>query len=222
MEDSKATHYSKLGFLIGAILLFISIFLEWYTFQVFDETSTLIGAWTYTIFFEWDTPFSSGNPTNEGYRPVNLNIPLVIIIMFIIILIAAVFVVLFKYINSTPLTLRKYSYVPLFLVILTSFYVVIFPLMYLLPNELYFPSLTNIDSEVGYSFSYSISFGYILQLCGFVLIFPYAVYYNLIITERDKLYNRPHVQIDNIIHQVQEKIDLDKEIAEEVEHLRRM
>ena len=173
-------------------------------------------------FFEWDTPFSSGNPTNEGYRPVNLNIPLVIIIMFIIILIAAVFVVLFKDINSTPLTLRKYSYVPLFLVILTSFYVVIFPLMYLLPHELYFPSLTNIDSEVGYSFSYSISFGYILQLCGFVLIFPYAVYYNLIITERDKLYNRPHVQIDNIIHQVQEKIDLDKEIAEEVEHLRRM
>ena len=224
MENSKIIIYSKLGFLAGAVLLFISLFLEWYKFQVFDETGTLIASWTYNIFFEWITPFSSGNPTNEGYRPLNLGVPLVITIMFIIILLAAVFVVLLKDIGSTPstITLRKYSYLPLFLVILTVFYIVIFPIMYLLPNELYFPGLTNIDPELNYSFSYTISFGYILQLCGFVLIFSHALYYYITIAELEKRNNSPQIQIDNIIHHVQEKLNLDKYIAEEVEELRRI
>ena len=224
MENSKAIIYSKIGFLVGAVLLFISLFLEWYTFQVFDETSTLIASWTYTIFFEWNTPFLAGTPTNEGYRPLNLEVPLVITILFIIVLIAAVFVVLLKDIGSTPsaITLRKYSYLPLFLVILTMFYIVVFPIMYLLPNELYFPGLTNIDPESYFSFSYSISFGYILQLCGFVLIFSYSIYYYITVTELEKRNNAPQIQIDKIIHHVQEKLNLDKFIAEEVEQLRRI
>lgn len=224
MENSKAVVYSKLGFLAGAILLFISLFLEWYTFQVFDETGTLIASWTYTIFFEWDTPFLAGNPTNEGYRPLDLDVPLIITILFIIVLIAAVFVLLLKDIDSTSSAteLRRYSYIPLFLVILTTFYIVVFPIMYLLPNELYFPVLTNIDSELNYSLSYSISFGYILQLCGFVLIFSYALYYYITVAELEKRDNTPHVQIEKIITHVQEKLDLDKYIAEEVEELRRM
>lgn len=217
MEQSKAIIYSKMAFLAGSVLLFISLFLEWYTFQVFDETSALIVSWTYTIFFEWDTTFSSSNLTNEGYRPLNLEVPLVITILFIIVLIAAVFVVLLKDIGSTPsAVLRKYSYLPLFLVILTIFYVVIFPIMYLLPNELYFPGLTNIDSELNYSFSYSISFGYILQLCGFVLIFSYAVYYYITVAELEKRDKTPQIQIDKIIRHVQEPLDLDKYIAEEL------
>lgn len=217
MEQSKAIIYSKIAFLAGSVLLFISLFLEWYTFQVFDETSALIVSWTYTIFFEWDTTFSSSNLTNEGYRPLNLEVPLVITILFIIVLIAAVFVVLLKDIGSTPsAVLRKYSYLPLFLVILTIFYVVIFPIMYLLPNELYFPGLTNIDSELNYSFSYSISFGYILQLCGFVLIFSYAVYYYITVAELEKRDKTPQIQIDKIIRHVQEPLDLDKYIAEEL------
>lgn len=217
MEQSKAIIYSKIGFLAGTVLLFISLFLEWYTFQVFDETSTLIASWSYTIFFEWDTPFSSGNPANEGYRPLNLGVPLVITILFIIVLIAAVFAVLLKDIGSTPsaTALRKYSYLPLFLVILTTFYIIIFPIMYLLPNELYFPGLTNIDSELNYSFSYSISVGYILQLCGFVLIFSYAVYYYITVAELEKRDKTPQIQIDKIIRHVQEPLDLDKFIAEE-------
>ena len=224
LENSKAVVYSKLGFLAGTILLFTSLFLEWYTFQVFDETSTLIASWTYTIFFEWDTPFLSGNPTNEGYRPLDLGVPLAITIMFIIVLIAAVFVVLLKDIGSTSSVteLRRYSYILICLVILTIFYVVVFPIMYLLPNQLYFPGLTNIDSELNYSFSYSISFGYILQLCGFVLIFSYALYYNITVAELEKRDNTPYVQIEKIITRVQEPLNLDKYIAEEVEELRRM
>ena len=224
MEQSKTTIYSKIAFLAGTVLLFISLFLEWYKFQVFDETSTLIATWTYSIFLEWETPFSSGNPTNEGYRPLNLEVPLAITVLFLIVLIAAVFVVLLKDIGSTSSssTLRRFSYLPLFLVILTMFYIVVFPIMYLLPNELYFPGLTNIDSKSNYSFSYSISFGYILQLCGFVLIFSYALYYYITVAGLEKRDNTPQIQIDNIIHQVQENLNLDKYIAEEVEQLRRM
>lgn len=222
MEQSKTIIYSKIAFLAGAVLLFISLFLEWYNFQVFDETSTLIATWTYNIFFEWSSPFSSSNPTNEGYRPLNLEVPLVITILFIIVLLATVFVVLLKDISSTQsaTTLRKYSYLPLFLVILTIFYIVIFPIMYLLPNELYFPGLTNVDSDLNYSFSYSISFGYILQLCGFVLIFSYSLYYYMTVAELEKRDNTPQIQIDKIINQVQEKLNLDKYIAEEVEELK--
>ena len=92
--------------------------------------------------------------------------------------------------------------------------------MYLLPNELYFPGLTNVDSDLNYSFSYSISFGYILQLCGFVLIFSYSLYYYMTVAELEKRDNTPQIQIDKIINQVQEKLNLDKYIAEEVEELK--
>jgi hypothetical protein len=190
---------------------------------VFDENSALIASWTYNLFFEWDTSFSSGNPINEDYRPINLKVPLVIMILFIIILRAAVFAVSCKNMDHNPsvASLRKYSFIPFFLVILTVFYIVVFPLLYLLPNELFFPSLTNIDVTLEYTFSYSISFGYIFQLCGFVLIFPYSIYYYMTITELEKRDHTPEVEIDKIIGHVQEKLNLDKYIAEEQEVIRR-
>jgi hypothetical protein len=217
LENSKTVFYSKIAFFAGALLLFISLFLEWYTFQVFDETRTLIASWKYNLLFEWDTPFSSGNSTNEMYHPLNLEVPLVITILFIGTLLASMFAVLFKDTSSpsSPTSLRKYSYMPLSLVIITIFYIVGFPIMYLLPNELYFPGLTNSDTDLEYTFSYSISLGYILQLCGFVLIFSYSLYYYTTITALEKSESKPHVQIDRIIHHVQERLDLDKYIAEE-------
>ena len=224
MDGSKPVMYSKIAFLVGAILLFISLFLEWYNFQIFDETNTLIVSWNYNIFFEWDTPFSSGNPINETYRPLKLEVPLAITIIFIVILLCALFVVLFKDIGPTPsaTSLRRYSFIPLSLVIITIFYIVLFPIVYLLPKELYFPVLTNKDIDLGYTFTYSISFGYILQLCGFILIFSYSLYYYISITELEKSQSKPHIQIEKVIDHVQEHLDFDHYIAEEEEEIKFM
>jgi hypothetical protein len=213
----KAVLYSKIVFLAGAILLFFSLFLEWYNFHVLDENNVLIATWSYNIVFEWETAFPSGSPINEGFRPHNLNVPLAITILFTIILITAVFVVLLKDVTSTTsiTTLRKYSFMPFFLLVMTLFYVVIFPLVYLLPQELYFPELNSIDSELEYTFSYSISFGYILQLIGFVMIFSYSLYYYRTISDLEKNCNNPSLQIETVIQKVQQPLDLDRYIAEE-------
>lgn len=132
-------------------------------------------------------------------------------------LLTAVFVVLFKDFGSTTsiASLRKYSYILLFLLILTAFYIVVFPIIYLLPNELYFPRLTRLDSDSGFIFSYSISFGYIFQLCGFILIFSYSLHYYITVVELEKFDYKSQIQIEKIIKHVQQPLDLDKYIAEE-------
>jgi hypothetical protein len=208
--------YFKIVFLTGAILLFLSFFLDWYVFQVYDSNNEIIASWSYNIIFEWSTDFPQGITTNEDNRPVNLNAPLVIVLLFGMMLILAVYVVLFKSITSSRKTSQKrYSFPLLSLLILNGFYIVGFPIMYLFPNELYFPVLTIQNVELHTTVDYSISFGYILQLCGFVLVVPYVLFYYFAAVELERLEHKPEVRIEKYVKSIQEPLDLDKFIAEE-------
>ena len=217
INPMRTLSYPKLALLMGVIILFISLFLEWYSFQVVDINNEVIASWSYNLFFEWTTNFPEGATVNEEYRPLNLNVPFYITILFIIMLVLSVGVIIIRDINLSKNTtsIRYYSYIFAFLLILTFFYIVLFPSIYLYPNELYYPVLTNIDTELNIVTYYSVGIGYILQLCGFVLIFPYSLYYILSATAFERNRHIPEIQIEKIILEIQEPLDLDEFIAEE-------
>ena len=208
--------YFKVVYLAGVTVLFVSLFVNWYTFQMF-ENGILTVSWSYNILFEWSTDLPPGISINENLRPGDIAVPSVLNFLFIGILLFTLYIIFFKDLEQTENigVLRKFSFGFVCLIALLLFYIVIFPIIYLVPNELYFPSLVDNNIDLAMRFSYSISYGYVLQLIGFLLIFPYSLHYYLTVSQFEKQENTPENRIATYIENVQESIDLDKYIAEE-------
>jgi len=208
--------YFKVVYLAGVTVLFVSLFVNWYTFQMF-ENGILTVSWNYNIMLEWSTDLPPGITINENFRPENLAVPPVLNFLFIGILLFTLYIIFFKDLEQTENigVLRKFSFGFICLIALLLFYIVIFPIIYLVPNELYFPSLVDNNIDLAMRLSYSISYGYVLQLIGFLLIFPYSLHYCITVTQFEKQENTPERRIAAYIENVQERIDFDKYIAEE-------
>ena len=208
--------YFKILFLAGVTVLFVSLFVNWYTFQLF-ENGILTVSWNYNIVFEWSTDLPSGIMINENYRPNNLAVPPILNVLFVGILLFTLYIIFFKDLEQSEnfTLLRKFSLGFVCLIALLLFYIVIFPVIYLIPNELYFPTLVDNNIDLARRLSYSISYGYILQIVGFLLVFPYSLHYYVTITQFEKQENTPERRIAAYIENVQESIDFDKYIAEE-------
>ncbi|MHA1987200.1 MAG: hypothetical protein ACW98D_11215 [Promethearchaeota archaeon] len=213
---SSLPFYFKIVFLAGVTCLFVSLFVNWYTFQMF-ENGILTVSWNYNIFFEWSTDLTPGITVNENNRPNNLMVPSTVNFFFIGVLFFTLYVIFFKDLEQTKNIgmLRKFSLGFICLIVVLLFYIVIFPIIYLIPQELYFPSLVDINNDLAIRISYSISYGYILQIMGFLLIFPYSLHYYLTVSQFEKKENTPENRIASFIENVQESIDFDKYIAEE-------
>lgn len=181
------------------------------------ENGILTVSWNYNLFFEWSTELPSGITVNENYHPNNLAVPPVLNYSFIGILLFTVYIIFFKDLEQSENLgiLRKFSFGFVCLIALLLFYIVFFPIVYLIPNELYFPSLVDINIELSTRISYSISYGYILQLIGFLLVFPYSLHYYITIAQFEKQENTPERKVATYIEDIQEQIDFDKYIAEE-------
>ena len=208
--------YFKVVYLAGVTVLFVSLFVNWYTFQMF-ENGILTVSWNYNIMLEWSTNLPPGITINENFKPENLAVPPVLNFLFIGILLFTLYIIFFKDLEQTENigVLRKFSFGFICLIALLLFYIVIFPIIYLVPNELYFPSLVDNNIDLAMRLSYSISYGYVLQLIGFLLIFPYSLHYYITVTQFEKQENTPERRIAAYIENVQERIDFDKYIAEE-------
>jgi len=207
----------KLSFLIGLILLFLSPFMEWYSYQIFTLEYELVVSWKFNIFLEWSTSLFPSTPFNEVLRPENLAIPLVINILLFVSIILSGYVVLFKNVEKIE-SLQKfslYSYILGSVLVLNLFYIVIFPVMYLLPQGLYFPFLQIVDYDSTFIYILTCSQGYILQSIAFPLIFPYIIFYFKTISTFQQKEKTPETIITKIIEKAQEPIDIDKLIAQE-------
>jgi len=207
----------KLSFLIGLILLFLSPFMEWYSYQIFTLEYELVVSWKFNIFLEWSTSLFPSTPFNEVLRPENLAIPLVINILLFVSIIVSGYVVLFKNVEKIE-SLQKfslYSYILGSVLVLNLFYIVIFPVMYLLPQGLYFPFLQIVDYDSTFIYILTCSQGYILQSIAFPLIFPYIIFYFKTISTFQQKEKTPETIITKIIEKAQEPIDIDKLIAQE-------
>jgi hypothetical protein len=58
-----------------------------------------------------------------------------------------------------------------------GFYIIIYPIVYLFPNQLLFPLLIFYDYELELTFHFVVGFGYYLQVIAFSCCFPYTRFY---------------------------------------------
>jgi hypothetical protein len=204
-------------YLAGLVLLFLSLFLEWYSFQMYDFSNDLVVSWSYYFFNGWRTPFSTSSTLNDIKRPDNALIPITINIVMIIAIILSGYVVLFKNIDQAVKirSYYKYAYINGFLVLLVMYYLIICPIMYFIPNGLYFPLLNINDYDLEFIHLYAIGPGYILQLLAFSLVFPYSIFYFKTINTFIQQERTPEKMLVRQIANSQEPLDLDKYIAEE-------
>jgi hypothetical protein len=215
--NNKVTLEFRILFLIGCAVLVCSLFLDWYSFQIFNLDNELICLWDYYIFFGWKTPILEDSTFNTMMRPETALIPLGLNVILIIIMLLSGYIILFKDVEKST-NIRKYykfGYILAFLVILVFFYVIICPFLYLISYGLYFPLYKIIDVEQGFVFFYTVKLGYFLQLTSFPLLFPYCIFYFSTINNFIQQEKSPDNKVNEIIRQCREEIDLDKMIAEE-------
>lgn len=214
---AKITLGFKLLFIAGLVLLFVSFFLDWYTFQVFNGGNQLIASWNYNLITEWNTSLLKDNTFNELVKPRNLNVPITIIIITFIILLISGYGIIAKDVEQTESLdkLRTQALINLCLILLTAYNIVAFPIFYLFPNGLYYPFLQLYDHLLGATFSYCLGPGYLFQLASFVTMFPGAIFYYQVTKKFELESQTPVKTAEKLVKAIQEPIDFDKLIAEE-------
>jgi hypothetical protein len=212
----KILHGFKIVYLIGLMLLFFSLFLDWYSFQVYDFENEPLVSWRYQFFIGWGTSIFNST-LNEVMKPEYVMMPLLITILLVITILVSSYAVLFKDIHRAAdiKPYKKFAYINGFLLLVVLYYIIVCPVIYLISNELYFPLLSIKDFERKLIYLYSVGPSYILQLVSFPFIFPYSIFYfRTINTFIQKEYSSEKV-VQYIIQNSQESLDLDKYIAEE-------
>jgi hypothetical protein len=203
----------KIYFLIGTVLAFISLFIEWYIFQAVDSSNAVLVDWSYHLFFDWYSPSHLDTELNYWYKPINSSIPLALIIFFIVLLIISSFGALFHSSEniSKMKNAKEFAFVNLGVLFLIIFFIGIYPIMYLFPNKLLFPLMIFYDYELKLTFHFVVGLGYYLQIIAFTCCFPYCCYYY-------KYAHSFEVEsgVSSVIKSISfnNEIDLDKLIAE--------
>ena len=207
----------KLAYQLGIVLLFISLFLEWYTFQVYDSRNQLIAYWSFNPLTGWTTIFSESSTMNTLLKPEAVSMSAIMPALFVIILIISAYCVFFKELErvSRIETLTPYAYIQTLLLVLVCFFLFIFPVYYLISNDLYFPFLRVNDKDSKLTYQYSIGPGYYILMIGFLLIFPYSYfYYRTVITFKSSGTSATN-EMSGYLQKIQDNIDLDTLIANE-------
>ncbi len=211
----KIKEFFKSMAIIGLFLALFSTFCDWYIWSVY-EGDLLKGNWSYSLFEGWH---SFLNENNLLAKPKDLDFPLTLHVLLIMLIIIALYHIIFKDIDNTedfePLKLFALS--NLMLLTLMGFYILLFPVHYLTVNQYYFPfavKINQIDSYT-YTYYYSIGFGYILMVFSFILIFPYLIHYYTILVKFEEEKNSFAYKRDRLIKANVEEIDFEKLIAEE-------
>lgn len=214
---SRITLLFKIFFICGIFISFTSFFLDWYIFQVNTATDELLVSWRYNIIAGWTTPFIEDSGINQLLRPYALSIPLAVNLIFMGAIVLSLYGLIFKDIENTDemKSFIKFNYSNLGVLIFNGFYGFVFPVMYLIPNTLYFPTFTITQLDSGVISYYSIGIGYILQLIAFSLNFPYVAFYMDTMMKFEKRTHTLENKMENVLEHLQEPLDLDKLIAQE-------
>jgi len=200
--------------------LFVSLFLDWYVIQIYDSSNDLVAEWNYNPITEWNTEISNERFTD----PKDLLMPIALNVLFIGSVALSGYIVLFNDLEKIEKESKKirnfdsfklYSYILFFLIALNLYYIFAFPTFYLMSNKLYFPVLRRENVDLDITYYYFIGTGYVLQLIGFICVFPYAIFYYRTLEKFQKKDHAVSEVVRNYIQNVQEKIDFDKLIAQE-------
>ncbi len=207
----------KIIFIIGLLLSFTSVFLDWYYFQGVLDNGAIITSWVYNALLGWSTPFTGENAFNQFYEPKNATMPVAVVIAFIIIIFLSGYSALFHDVEKGDnlIKVKRFGFVTLSLVTLVGFFVVAFPLFFLLPNDLYYPFMVYYDYELELTLSYSLGPGYWLQVISFGCTFPYALFNQSVVNTFEKKQSTPEKMVNAYITNTKELFDLDRLIAQE-------
>ena len=207
----------KVIFIVGLLLGFASLFLDWYYLQAVSESGETVVYWIYSALFDWSTPFSQGALFNERYQPNNASIPIAIVVVFIVMMFLSAYSALFHDVERKDnlIKAKRFNFVNLSLVTLVGFFVMVYPLFFLLPNGLYYPFLLYHDYELKIIFYYSVGPGYFFQVASFGCTFPYALFNYSVISTFEKEELKRGKCINQYIGSVREELDLHKLIARE-------
>jgi hypothetical protein len=205
----------KIVFIIGLLLGFASVFFDWYYFQGVNDSGETVIYWVYNALFDWSTAFSQGAVLNELFAPKNASLPVAIVVTFLAVVLLSAYSVLFLDAERKDNLnkLKQFGFVNLSLVTLIGFFVLIYPLFFLLPNGLYYPFVVYYDYDLELTFYYSIGPGYFFQLISFVFTFPYAMFNHLTINSFEKERSSVENATNRYIESVREDLDLDKLIS---------
>jgi len=216
MSDNTRKHFRTL-FALGLLLSFVSLFLEWYIYQVYDSHHSLKSYWSYNPITGWSTVFSESSTVNNTLKPHTFNIPITLTILYIIMLAVSAYTVIFRDVEQheklEKLTIN--SYANIFLLMLMLYYIFAFPVFYLIPNDLYFPFLHVKDKEANMIYQYSIGPGYYVQIFGFICVFPYALFYYYTVNGFRSQEHSAKNAVKQYVKDVQDPVDMDKLIANE-------
>ena len=207
----------KIIFLIGLIFSFASVFLDWYYLQGTLVSGEPIMSWIYNVLFGWSTPFAEGNAFNEFYEPKNAIMPVAIVFVLIAAIFLSAYSTLFHDVEKGDnlIKVKRFGFITISLVTLMGFFVLVFPLFFLLPNGLYYPFTIYFDYELELVLSYSIGPGYWFQVISFGCTFPYAMFNQSVLSNFEKEKFTPAEFIQAHINNSKEQIDLDQLIAQE-------
>jgi hypothetical protein len=207
----------KILFVGGLLLGFTSLFLDWYYLQAVNEFGETVMYWVYNAIFDWSTRFSQGATFNQRFEPKNSSMPIAIIATFVVAMLLSAYSALFHDVerDDSFVKVKRFNFITLFLVTLIGFFVVIYPLFFLLPNELYYPFLLYRDYDLGVVFSYSVGPGYVLQAVSFACTFPYALFNHSVINSFEKESASPEKIVSQYIEKARDDLDIDRLIARE-------
>ena len=207
----------KIIFIIGLLLSFASVFLDWYYFQGVLDNEAIITLWVYNALLGWSTPFAGENAFNQFYEPQNATMPFAVVVAFIVVIFLSGYSALFHDVEKGDnlIKVKRFGFVTLSLVTLIGFFIVVFPLFFLLPNDLYYPFMVYHDYELELTLSYSLGPGYWLQVISFGCTFPYALFNQSIVSTFKKEQSTPEKMVNDYITSTKELFDLDRLIAQE-------
>lgn len=171
MNDHKVIQGFKVLFIIGSFLLVISCFLEWYSFQYFDLDLNSESIFSYFPLFGMSL-VKNQTGVNDIFTP-NTFMPPYLQYIFIGIIVFSLFS--FGVLNATS-NQRIFSTFSSAVLLLNVYYLIIFPSIYLLQNDLYFPFLRLTEPNLNIRLTYSFGLGYYFQVLGFLLTFPLTLY----------------------------------------------
>jgi hypothetical protein len=203
----------KILFYIGIVLLFISMFLPWYWIEMTNSDGKTIALWYYNPFTEWTTHLSKKSDVNNAFRPEDLNMPITLNVLYVALMFVSLYSVIFKDITKEDENLQKlkpYSNSNIFLVLISFYYIVIFPAYYITMADLYFPFIVFEDDKFETNIMYMIGPGYYCQIIGVICIFPYLHHYHMNI-------NKFVIDSQAKEYKNEEPIDLDLSIKREMD-----
>jgi len=215
MGNNGKSRVMKLAFLGGLALAFLSLFLEWYHYEV-KSTGDLIAQWSFQLLIGWQTSFRAGINSNEDLMPASSMEAFIMSILLMAIIVMCIFGVLLKDVETTNSVEKSkpYLYLNVFLAILLGYFISVLPCTFLFPRNLYVPFMLAEDLQEGTTSFYCLGPAYLMQATAFFMVFPKVIMSVITINTFRAEQEEPDRIIDQKLATAREEITLDKFIAE--------